>query len=138
LKKVNTPPHRAKLVQIPIDTTIREHNSTFAVPGLPILSTSQFRFPRKPSAERSDPKQSLNSTTVVPLSSYINRVGQSGTPSSPLNIADEIPIQITQTYSPTHKIPKTYLKTNNTDNSIKACVFTFVYYFKIDFFSNKR
>ncbi len=122
-KIVNTPPHRAKLVQIPNNTTIPGHSALSAETSPQILLTSQFKFPRKTSADRSESNQAKPSSTTVPLSSYINRTSPSSPPSN--YNKNDIPIHITQTYSPTHKIPKTYLKTNNTtDNSTKACLYT--------------
>lgn len=112
------PPHRAKLVQIP------DNSVPTTITTSPILSTSQFKFPRKSTIGKSA------STTTVPLSSYTNFNFESRSnppsppPSSGFMSSGDVPIQIAQTPTPNYKIPKTYLKAK-TDEAFKknACLY---------------
>ena len=91
-------PHRAKLIQIPdsVDAATEFNNQTS--PNQPILSTSQFKFPRKvtpskPSSNTSPPQ----SPTAKPK-------------------LTNIPIVKSTIITGNNSIPTTYIQTNSTSD----------------------
>lgn len=120
-------PHRAKLVQIPDSIDPNNHPDTDL--KRPILSTSQFKFPRK-----------TNGTSTVPLSSYTTNNKFTNATSNNINniepTSHNVPIQITETFSPNHEIPLSYTKKSDQSDNLKhACLAKnfFLYYLSLDY-----